>query len=153
MALVSAGAAKAQNQPQTSDQIDRYSVEPPTVTLVTVTGHYPFLVVVVGGPSDARSALAGRRRITSDEGILYVQDVVQRLGISNQGVPYPTDLLFASEDGQIVEVHPQIMANDSRVITSNVPVTAALQVLAGTIANTSAAPGDYLLNALFGRTL
>ena len=75
------------------------------------------------------------------------------MSISNQGVPFPTDLLFVSRDGRVIEVHPSIMANDSRVITSMTPVKAAFQFIAGTVARISATPGDYVLNPLFGRTL
>jgi uncharacterized protein len=135
------------------EQFHRYGIDQMTVTIVTRTGHYDFLVALVNNPGKPDSALIARRQIMRDEGILYAVDYVQRLGISNQGVQFPTDLMFMSKDGRVIEVHPTIMANDSRTITSTIPVKAALQVIAGTVARTSAAPGDYVLNPIFGRTL
>ena len=84
-----------------------------TVTFVTRTGNYDFLVACVGNPGTADSALIARRRSTTGSRILYVNDYVRPLAISNQGVQFPTDLLFMARDGRVLEVHPNIMANDS----------------------------------------
>lgn len=151
--LALAGAARAADPRNDHQQFDRQSVDQQTVTLVTRTGHYEFLVAVIYNPGTPDSALIARRRVQPDEGILYAADHAQRLGISNQGVQFPTDLLFVARDGRVIEVDANIMANDRRVFTPTIPVKAALQVVAGTVARTSAAPGDYLLNPLFGRTL
>ena len=152
--LLAARAARAQENPRDAPEpFHRYGIDQPIITLVTSTGHYPFLVVVVDEEAGAPSVLVARRRIQPDEGVLYLAPEVRPLGISNSGVRFPTDLLFVSDDGWIVEVHPQIMANDSRTITSMIPVKAALQVLAGTVARTAAMPGDYVLHSIFGRTL
>jgi uncharacterized protein len=152
--LLAAGKSGAQENPREApEQFHRYGIDQQTITVVTRTGHYPFLVAMVHNPGDPESALTARRRVQPDEGILYLADNVQPLGISNLGVPFPTDLLFAAGDGRVIEVFPGIMANDSRIVTSSIPVKAALQVVAGTVARISAAPGDYLLNSAFGRTL
>lgn len=152
--LALANRASSQENPRDApEQFHRYGVDQPVVTLVTRTGHYQFLVAMVSDLENAQSVLIARRRIQPDEGILYINDYVRPLGLSNQGVPFPTDLLFATADGRIIEIDPSIMANDQRVITSTAPVKAALQVIAGTVARSSAAPGDYLLSEVFGRTL
>lgn len=146
-------AAAADDPRSAHEQFDHNSVDQDVVTFVTRTGHYDFLVALVNDPGTPDSALVARRPIRRDEGILYAVDTVRPLSISNRGVPFPTDLLFVTRDGNVIEVHPSIMANDGRVITSMTPVKAALQFIAGTAARISAAPGDYVLNPLFGRTL
>lgn len=148
------GKAKAEEDPRTApQQFHRYGVDQQTITLVTTTGHYDFLVAVIYNTERPESALVARHPVQSDEGILYLVPVVQPLAISNQGVPFPTDLIFISQDGRVVEIKPSIMANDSRVYTARMPVKAALQVIAGTVARITASPGDYVLSDIFGRTL
>lgn len=153
--LLMPGFVSAQEDPRRAHELfHRYGVDQQAVTVATRTGHYDFLVAIVEtGPDHADSALIARRRLDPDEGVLYTADYVQPLGISNQGVSFPTDLLFASSDGRVIEVHAGIMANDSRVITSITPVKAAMQLIGGTVARISAAPGDHVLYPLFGRTL
>jgi uncharacterized membrane protein (UPF0127 family) len=153
--LLVPGLASAQEDPRRAHELfHRYGVDQQTVTVATRTGHYDFLVALVGiGQDHTDSALIARRRLDPDEGVLYTADYVQPLGISNQGVSFPTDLLFASGDGRVIEIHAGILPNDSQVITSTTPVKAAMQLIAGSVARISAAPGDHLLYPLFGRTL
>ncbi len=163
MAILSGGliglplalAARADEDPRVApEQFHRHGIDQLSITLSTRTGDYPFQVALVSNPDDnAQSALVARRRIQPDQGILYLNDYDRPLGISNQGVGFPTDLLFAADDGRIVGVYPGIMANDDRAISSSFPVKAALQVIAGTIARSGAAPGDNLISPLFGRSL
>lgn len=135
------------------EQFHRHSVDAITVTFVTRTGDYDFLVAYVGNPGNADSALIARRALLPDQGVLYVNDDVRPLAISNQGVQFPTDLFFIAKDGRVLEVHPNIMANDSDTIGSQGPVKAALQVIGGTAMRIGAIPGDHLLSRIFGRTL
>lgn len=151
--LILSGRTRAADPRNDHQQFDRHGIDQQTLTMVTRTGHYEFVVALVNNPGTTDSALIARRKVMPDEGILYAADYVQRLGVSNQGVQFPTDLLFVASDGRVIEVDANIMANDGRVITATIPVKAALQVIAGTVARTSAAPGDYLLNPIFGRTL
>ena len=152
--LTLAAAARADEDPRVApQQFHRHGVDQESVTLATRTGDYPILVALVFNPADAQSALTARRRIEPDEGILYVNDYDRPLSISNRGVQFPTDLLFAADDGRIVAVYPAIMANDDRAITSSIPVKAALQVIAGTIARAASTPGDHLISPIFGRSL
>ncbi|HXE15862.1 MAG TPA: DUF192 domain-containing protein [Stellaceae bacterium] len=135
------------------EQFHRYSVDAISITFVTRTGNYDFLVAYVGNPGNADSALIARRALMPDQGVLYVNDTIRPIAISNQGVHFPTDLFFIAKDGRVLEVHPNIMANDSRAIGSEMPVKAALQVIGGTAMRVSAMPGDHLLSRIFGRTL
>jgi uncharacterized membrane protein (UPF0127 family) len=152
--LCCAGSAAAQEDPRTApEQFHRYGVDQQTVTLVTTIGHYEFLVGVIYNTERPDSAFIARHPVRSDEGILYLVPVVQPFGISNQGVPFPTDLIFISADGRVVQIQSSIMANDSRVYAAETPVKGALQVVAGTVTRIMAAPGDYVLSDFFGRTL
>jgi uncharacterized protein len=152
--LVLPGKARADEDPRNKhEQFRRHSVDAVNITIVTRTGHYDFLVAYVSNPGNSDSALIARRQMQPDQGILYANDFLAPLSISNQGVQFPTDLMFVARDGRVLDIHPSIMANDSRVITSSIPVKAALQVIAGTVARISATPGDHLLSSIFGRTL
>jgi hypothetical protein len=154
-ALLVPGLVSAQEDPRRGrDLFHRHGVDQQSITIATRTGHYDFLVALVATGQDHNdSALIARRRLAPDEGVLYTADYVQPLGISNQGVSFPTDLLFASADGRVIEIHAGIMANDSQIVTSTTPVKAAMQLIGGSVARISAAPGDHLLYPLFGRTL
>ena len=68
-------------------------------------------------------------------------------------MPFATDIMFVARDGKIVEIHAAIMPNDGRVFVSNIPVKAALQVLAGTVMRLDIVAGDFVLHKIFGRTL
>jgi uncharacterized membrane protein (UPF0127 family) len=151
--LLAGDAGAVEDARDAHQQFQRYGVDQATLTIVTMTGHYDFLVDFVSGAGNPDSALASRHTVQPDEGILYTVPVVQPMAISNRGVPFPTDLMFISRDGRIVAIHPAIMADDGRVYSSGIPVLAALQVIAGTVARITARPGDYVLNSLFGRTL
>jgi uncharacterized membrane protein (UPF0127 family) len=153
-ALLLARAARADEDSRDAhQQFQRHGIDQQSVTIVTTTGHYDFLVDFVPSAGRPDSALIARHPVQPDEGILYTVAVVQPMAVSNRGVPFPTDLIFISRDGRIVEIHPAIMADDRRVYTSGTPVLAALQVIAGTVARIAARPGDYVLSQMFGRTL
>jgi len=152
--LALAGAARAEEDPRNApQQFHRYGIDQQTVTIVTTTGHYDFLVAIIANAGIPDSGFMSRRAAAADEGLLYTVQTVRPLAISNHGVPFPTDVLFISGDGRVTQVRISIMANDSRVFSSNMPVKAALQVIAGTVMRISARPGDYVLSPLFGRTL
>jgi len=152
--ILTLGTARAAEDPRNApQQFHRYGIDQETVTIVTTTGHYDFLVAVISNPGTPDSGFMSRRAVSPDEGLLYTAQTVGPLAVSNRGVPFPTDLLFISADGRVTQVRASIMANDNRVFSSNMPVKAALQVIAGTVMRISARPGDYVLSPLFGRTL
>jgi uncharacterized protein len=154
LAFARGAAADDQRDPRTDkQQFQRYSIDQESMTLVTITGNYPFLVDVIMNQEKPDSAFRARAPVQPDEGMLYAYDVVRQIGISNHGVPFATDLMFITADGRIIEIHPMIMPNSDQVITSNIPVKAALQVIAGTVRRLDITPGDHVLLPLFGRTL
>jgi uncharacterized protein len=134
-------------------QYERYSVNQGEVQIVTSTGHHPLLVTIINDPQSPDSPLKEQHPIDPDEGVLYTMTVVQPIQASNADVPFPTDIMFMIGDGRIVEIHPQIMPNDGRLLVSNIPVKAALQMLAGTVRRFDIVPGDHVLHEVFGRTI
>src|SRR5665213_580815 len=100
--LALAGAARAEEDPRNApQQFHRYGIDQETVTIVTTTGHYDFLVAVISNPGTPDSGFMSRRAVSPDEGLLYTAQTVGPLAISNRGVPFPTDLLFISADGRV----------------------------------------------------
>jgi uncharacterized membrane protein (UPF0127 family) len=148
-------AARAQDElrPRKPPRFQRNAIDQDTVTLVTVTGHYPFLVDMVFNPGTPDSALRAGPPLRPDQAILYVADPVRPISVSNRGVAFATDFLFITGDGRIVQVEAGIMPDDPTVFTSWVPVKAAMQTAAGTVRRLDIAPGDDVLNEMFGRTL
>ncbi len=152
-AALTARADDQSDQSSVNPQFHRYGIDQTVVAIATATGHHDVLVDVIGDRGTPDSVLKGRHPVQPDEGILYTVSVVRQIALSNAGVPFPTDILFIAQDGRIVEIHPAIMADDSRVLTAMIPVKAALQLLAGTVMRLDIVAGDVVLNKIFGRTV
>jgi uncharacterized membrane protein (UPF0127 family) len=153
LSLMAAARAQTPSRGRAPPRFRRHAIDQATVTVATVTGHYPFLVDVVAYLGAPNSALRATPPLARDEGILYVADTVRLIALSNQGVPFATDLIFITGDGRIVQLRPEIMPDDPATFVSNVPVKAAMQTVAGTVQRLDMAAGDYVLNSMFGRTL
>jgi uncharacterized protein len=151
--LALAPAARAQLRPTPPPEFRRQSPDQETLTIVTLSGEYPFLVDILFNRGTPDSALKSRPPLQQDEAILYAVDVVRPIALSNRGVPFATDILFIAADGRIIGIHAAIMANDPAVFVSAIPVKAALQTLGGTVRRLAIRPGDHVLQPMFGRTL
>jgi len=147
--------AVADERPDTleSPRVQRHSVDQPQITIATATGRHTVYVDIVFDRDTSDSTLKGKRPPPPDEGVLFVVTVVRPISLSNSGVPFATDILFVTQDGRIIEIHPAIMPNDARVFTANIPVKAALQTRAGLIRSLDIVAGDHVLHKIFGRTV
>ena len=145
--------ARAQDRAARPPRFERHGIDQDTLTIVTTTGEYPFLVDIIFNQEKTDSALKSRPPLRADEGILYAVDIVRPIALSNAGVPFGTDLMFITADGRIIAIDARIMANDPTVFVSSIPVKAALQCLAGTVGRFGIRPGDDVLHPMFGRTL
>jgi len=124
------------------------------LTLVTHSGRYDFVVKVADDPIKSKLGLRYQNNVPPDGGMLFPTNVGNpgELKIVTQGLMLTTDILFISDDGRVVELHPWVKPNSADVV-SMMPVAAALQLAGGTISRLGITFGDRVLSSMFHQTI
>jgi uncharacterized membrane protein (UPF0127 family) len=124
------------------------------LTLVTHSGRYDFVVKVADSPVKSQLGLRYQNNVPPDGGMLFPANLGSPgvLKIATLGLMLTTDILFVSDDGRIVELHPWVKPNSADVV-SMMPVAAALQLAGGTISRLGITFGDRVLSSMFHQTI
>jgi uncharacterized membrane protein (UPF0127 family) len=117
------------------------------VTVVSGSGRFPFTVDIADLGYKIQRGLAFRRSLPADQGMLILYPRPRVITVDTTNVAFVTDVLFLRDDGRVVELYRAILPNAT--LTSQNQVTAALQLLTGSIARTGVHPGDYVACSLF----
>jgi uncharacterized membrane protein (UPF0127 family) len=124
------------------------------LTLVTHSGRYDFSVKVADSPTKTQIGLRYQNSVPPDGGMIFPTNVgnVGTVKVVTQGLMLTTDILFISDDGRVVELHPWVQPNSDDVV-STMPVAAALQLAGGTIRRIGITFGDRVLSSMFHQTM
>ena len=120
------------------------------VRLVTHSGRYDFAVKVADSTVKVQLGLRYQNSVPPDGGMMFIGSVSNPgvYKVVTQGLMLSTDILFISQDGRVVELHPWVRPNSADVV-SLLPVVAALQLAGGTISRIGIAFGDRVLGGMF----
>ena len=100
---------------------------------------------------DAASQARGlmfRRKMADDGGMLFVYDREHVINMWMKNTFLPLDMLFAGRDGTIIAIAKRAEPFSEKIISSQKPAFAVLEVNAGTAERLSIRVGDHIVHPL-----
>ncbi len=89
-----------------------------------------------------------RREMDDTHGMLFVYQFERRIGMWMKNTFLPLDMLFLKKDGKIAKIARNTEPFSTDIISSDVPITAVLELKAGTSDRLSINVGDWVLHPL-----
>ena len=119
------------------------------LTVVTRSGSHPFQVEVARNDADRSQGLMFRRSLAPDRGMLFDFGRVQPIAMWMQNTYVSLDMLFLRPDGTVARVAENTEPLSTDQISSGEPVSAVLEVVAGTARRLGIRAGDRVEHPLF----
>jgi uncharacterized protein len=121
------------------------------VEIVTSDGTHRFSVEVMRTPEQLAQGLMYRRYMPEDRGMLFDFKIEQPVQFWMKNTYLPLDMLFISKAGKIVSIKENAEPLSEKLIPSGAPVSAVLELNAGTAARIHAKPGDTVRGSIFAK--
>lgn len=143
--------------PAQAQQLQLFQTAP--LTIETAAGEtHEFTVELALTPGQRQQGLMFRQSMAPDGGMLFTYDKPGRPRMWMANTLIPLDMLFIRGDGTIAHIAentvPQNATNAAEIrritYTTPVPVSAVLELNAGTTRRLGIKPGDKVTNALLG---
>ena len=90
-----------------------------------------------------------RRQLAADAGMLFLFGGSQERAMWMKNTLIPLDMLFIDDKGKIVRIEQRTVPHSLRAIMSGQPVSAVLELNAGTTSRLAIKPGDRVLHPAF----
>ena len=120
-----------------------------TLEIVSANGVHGFSVEVVDNDADRAKGLMFRKELPEGRGMLFDFKREQEVGFWMQNTYISLDMIFIRGDGRILRIAENTEPLSTRIIPSNGPVRAVLEVIAGTARKYGIAPGDRVASSIF----
>jgi hypothetical protein len=120
-----------------------------TLEIASKTGVHAFTVEVVDTEPEREKGLMFRKELPEGRGMLFDFKRDQEVGFWMQNTYIPLDMIFIRGDGRILRIAENTEPLSTRIIPSNGPVRAVLEVIAGTVRKYGIAPGDRVASPIF----
>jgi uncharacterized membrane protein (UPF0127 family) len=117
--------------------------------ITTATGPHAFSVEVMRTDQERARGLMYRRFLPAERGMLFDFKVEQPVAMWMKNTYLPLDMIFISRDGVVVNVAEDTEPLSERIIPSNAPAYAVLEVNAGVAKKIGLKAGDRIANPLF----
>jgi uncharacterized membrane protein (UPF0127 family) len=119
------------------------------LSITTKTGRHEFLVEVMRNDDERARGMMYRRSLAPDRGMLFQFDTeaLQTFWMENTYVSL--DMIFIRADGRVHRIERAAEPLSTRTISSGAPVSAVLEVVAGTADRLGIVPGDKVEHAMF----
>ena len=118
--------------------------------IVTAAGPQIFSVEVMRNDAERARGLMHRRFLPADRGMLFDFQAEQPVMMWMRNTIIPLDMVFIARDGKIVNIAENTEPLSETTIPSDGPVTAVLELNAGTAARLAIKKGDSARHAMFG---
>lgn len=115
------------------------------VTIQSFLGSTILFAEVADTEEKREQGLSDRLQLSSDYGMLFVFDTEERQSISVADVFLSLDVIFISEDQQIVAIEENTTALSTQVISPNVESLYVLEVNSGFASDNGISIGDTVL--------
>jgi hypothetical protein len=122
-----------------------------TLEIASKTGVHSFAVEMATTEADREKGLMFRKELPEGRGMLFDFDREQEVGFWMQNTYIPLDMIFIQGDGRILRIEESTQPLSTKLIPSNGPVRAVLEVIGGTAEKLGIAPGDRVAFPIFGR--
>lgn len=121
-----------------------------TLTIETTSGIHYFMVEMALSAAQRERGLMFRDDLGSNEGMLFTSGSDEKIAMWMKNTKLPLDMIFISADGIVAKIAENAEPQSLKVISSDMPVRAVLEVKAGTVRRLQIKPGNNVRNALFG---
>jgi uncharacterized protein len=139
-------SARAENS--VSDVADPAGLEP--LVIDTATGPHQFSVELARTEEEREKGLMFRRSLPPDRGMIFDFKTAQPVMMWMKNTYIPLDMIFMAQDGRVTHIAEDEEPLSEKIIPSDGPAFAVLEVNAGTAKRIGLKPGDKVQNALFG---
>src|SRR6478736_3284952 len=122
---------------------------PQTVEIASKTGVHIFAVEIADNDADRAKGLMYRKELPEGQGMLFDFQRDQEVSFWMQNTYIPLDMIFIRGDGRILRIAENTEPLSTRLIPSNGPVRAVLEVIGGTTQKLGIAVGDRVAAPIF----
>jgi hypothetical protein len=120
-----------------------------TLTLVTRSGEHVIDIEVAETNEEKARGLMFRTRLGEREGMLFPHDKPQELSMWMRNTYISLDMVFIRADGSVHRIEARTEPLSERVIGSEGPVKAVLELVAGAAERLGLQPGDKVRHRIF----
>jgi uncharacterized membrane protein (UPF0127 family) len=120
-----------------------------TIDIATKSGVHVFTVEIVDNDADRAKGLMYRKELPEGQGMLFDFHRDQEVSFWMQNTYIPLDMIFIRGDGRISHIAENTEPLSTRLIPSNGPVRAVLEVIGGTSRKLGIAAGDRVASPIF----
>ncbi|MEQ9606577.1 MAG: DUF192 domain-containing protein [Kiloniellaceae bacterium] len=121
-----------------------------TLSIETADGEtHDFTVEIAETPDQRAQGLMFRRQMDADAGMLFLFGRSEERAMWMKNTLIPLDMLFIDETGKIVRIEQRTVPHSLRAIVSGGPVSAVLELNAGTASRLVIKPGDRVRHPAF----
>ena len=120
-----------------------------TLEIATKTGVHAFSVEIADTEPEREKGLMYRKELPEGHGMLFDFKREQEVGFWMQNTYISLDMIFIRGDGRILRIAESTEPLSTRIIPSNGPVRAVLEVIAGTARKYGMAAGDRVASPIF----
>jgi hypothetical protein len=119
------------------------------LTIAQDAAEHHFSVELAIEEDDRRRGLMFRRSLGADEGMLFLWDEPQAIGMWMKNTLIPLDMLFIDERGVVVHIARNTRPLSLDVISPGRPVSAVLELKGGRAAELGITPGARVVHEAF----
>jgi len=124
--------------------------ETASLSIETAAGAAHSFQVEIAETGDQRAqGLMFRRQMAADAGMLFLFGGSEVRAMWMKNTLIPLDMLFIDETGKIVRIEERTVPHSERAIVSGGPVSAVLELNAGTASRLKIEPGDRVRHPAF----
>lgn len=107
--------------------------EPEKTTLLIKTdqGQINYVVEIADDPFEQIRGLMRRPLLPDKTGMLFLYDHDRQVQFWMKDVSFPLDMIFLDRCGSVIQIHENAQPGDERLIASNQPVRAVLEIPGG----------------------
>lgn len=120
-----------------------------TLEIASKNGVHAFSVEMAVTEPEREKGLMFRKELPEGNGMLFDFHREQEVGFWMQNTYIPLDMIFIRGDGRILRIAENTEPLSTRIIPSNGPVRAVLEVIGGTARKFGIAPGDHVASTIF----
>jgi hypothetical protein len=120
-----------------------------TLEIASKNGVHAFSVEMAVTEPEREKGLMFRKKLPEGNGMLFDFHREQEVGFWMQNTYIPLDMIFIRGDGRILRIAENTEPLSTRIIPSNGPVRAVLEVIGGTARKFGIAPGDRVASTIF----
>ena len=120
-----------------------------TLEIASKSGVHAFAVELALTPEEQSRGLMYRKTLPEGQGMLFDFKRDQETSFWMKNTYVPLDMIFIRGDGRIHRIAENAEPLSERLVSSNGPVRAVLEVIAGTTRKLGIAPGDRVAHPIF----